>query len=143
MFALSHLHPMLVHFPIALVAVGFLLELIYLLNKKEICLTKAGYYLLVLGTLAAVITWLSGLLFTSEMEGAAGQVRETHELMATVTVILLVIAAAIRIYITLKKKNNNKTLKNIAFVLYGLATLSVFATGFFGGTLVYNYMMPL
>lgn len=48
MFALSHLHPMLVHFPIALVAVGFLLELIYLLNKKEICLTKAGYYLLVL-----------------------------------------------------------------------------------------------
>ena len=86
---------------------------------------------------------MSGLLFTSEMEGAAGQVRETHELMATVTVILLVIAAAVRIYITLKKKNDNKTLKNIAFVLYGLATLSVFATGFFGGTLVYNYMMPL
>jgi len=143
MFTLSHVHPMLVHFPIALVAAGFLLELIYLFRKKEVCLTKAGYYLLILGTLAAVITWFSGIFLTAEMEGAAGQVRETHELTATVTVLLLIIAAAIRIYIAVKKKENDQKLKNIAFVVYALATISVFITGFFGGTLVYNYMMPL
>lgn len=143
MFTLSHVHPMLVHFPIALVAAGFLLELIYLINKKEVCLTKAGYYLLILGTLSAVVTWLSGMFFTSAMEGAAGEVRETHELMATVTVILLVIAAAIRMYVTVKKKDDDRTLKNVAFIFYALATAGVFATGFFGGTLVYNYMMPL
>ena len=99
MFTLSHVHPMLVHFPIALVASGFLLELIYLFRKKEVCFTKAGYYLLILGTLAAIITWLSGMLFTAEMEGAAGQVRETHELMATITVILLVIVCILLLWV--------------------------------------------
>lgn len=143
MFALSHMHPMLVHFPIALIATGFLLELIYLFRKKEVCLTKAGYYLLILGALATVITWLSGIFFTAEMEGTAGQVLETHELMATVTVLLMIIAAAIRIYVAVKKKDSDKKLKNIAFIVYALATISVMITGFFGGTLVYNYMIPL
>jgi len=143
MFSLSHVHPMLVHFPIALVAAGFLLELIYLFRKKEVCLTKAGYYLLILGALSAVITWLSGILFTAEMEGAAGQVRETHEVMAFITVVLLIITAAIRIYVVVKKKDADKRLRNIAFILYALATISVFITGYFGGTLVYEYMMPL
>jgi len=40
MFSLSHVHPMLVHFPIALVAAGFLLELIYLFRKKRCALPK-------------------------------------------------------------------------------------------------------
>ncbi|MDD3787520.1 MAG: DUF2231 domain-containing protein [Petrimonas sp.] len=143
MFTLSHVHPMLVHFPIALLAAGFLLELVYLFRKKEVCLTKAGFYLLVLGALAAMITWLSGMFFTGEMEGAAGQVRETHELFATITMSLAVIAAIIRIYLAVKKKEDNKTLKNVAFAIYAAATISVFLTGFYGGTLVYNYMMPL
>lgn len=143
MFTVSHLHPMLVHFPIALVSVGFLLEIFYLFRKKEVCLTRAGYYLLIIGTLAAVVTWLSGTLFTAEMEGAAGQIRETHEKFATITLILLLIAVSLRIYLSVKKKEDNKTMKNIAFLLYALATVSVFITGFFGGTLVYNYMMPL
>lgn len=142
MFSTSHLHPMLVHFPIALIAVGFLAELVFLFYKKEICLTKTGLYLLVLGTLAAIITWLSGVLFTGEMEGAAGQVKETHELFATITMSLAIITSAVRIYIQVKKVDK-PGLKKLAFILYALVTLSVFATGFFGGTLVYNYMMPL
>lgn len=142
MFSTSHLHPMLVHFPIALVAIGFLAEFAFLLFKKEVCLTKMGLYLLVIGTLAACATWLSGDLFTSEMSGAAGEIRETHELLATITVVLLIATLVLRSALLFKKSENTK-LKTLAFVLYGLAALSVSATGFFGGTLVYNYMMPL
>jgi len=142
MFSTSHLHPMLVHFPIALVAIGFLAEFAFLLFKKEVCLTKMGFYLLVIGTLAACATWLSGDLFTSEMSGAAGEIRETHELLATITVVLLIATLVLRSALLFKKSENTK-LKTLAFVLYGLAALSVSATGFFGGTLVYNYMMPL
>ncbi|MDD5185184.1 MAG: DUF2231 domain-containing protein [Paludibacter sp.] len=142
MFSTSHLHPMLVHFPIALIAIGFLAEFAFLLFKKEICLTKMGYYLLVVGTLAACVTWLSGDLFTSDMEGAAGKVRETHELLATVTVVISLLTVALRTYM-LVRKQESQPLKVLAFVLYALAALSVSATGFFGGTLVYNYMMPL
>ena len=142
MFSTSHLHPMLVHFPIALIAIGFLAEFAFLLFKKEICLTKMGYYLLIVGTLAACVTWLSGNLFTSDMEGAAEKIRETHELLATMTVVMSLLTAALRTYM-LVKKQDTKPLKVIAFILYALAALLVSATGFFGGTLVYNYMMPL
>jgi len=142
MFSTSHLHPMLVHFPIALIAIGFLAEFAFLLFKKEICLTKMGYYLLIVGTLAACVTWLSGDLFTSDMEGAAEKIRETHELLATTTVVISLITAALRTYMLIKKKET-KPLKILAFAFYALAALLVSATGFFGGTLVYNYMMPL
>lgn len=142
MFTTSHLHPMLVHFPIALIAIGFLSELVYLFVKKEVCLTKMGYYLLMVGTIAACATWLSGNLFTSEMAGAAGDVRETHELFATITVILLIITSTLRSF-SLFFKKETPIVKNIVFVLYALAAAGVSITGFFGGTLVYSYMMPL
>lgn len=142
MFSASHLHPMLVHFPIALVTIGFLSELIFLFIKKEVCFTKMGFYLLVVGTLGALATWLSGDLFTADMSGAAGTVRDSHELFATITVGLLLATLLVRSFI-LWKKNENKRLNQLAFVMYALAALSVSITGFLGGTLVYNYMMPL
>lgn len=142
MFPTSHLHPMLVHFPIALVAIGFLAELIFLFIKKEICLTKMGYYLLIIGTLAAFAAWLTGNLFTHDMVGAAEKIRETHELLATTTFVLLLLTSTLRTYLLIKKIET-PSWKTAAFVLYALAAIAVSATGFFGGTLVYNYMMPL
>ena len=142
MFDTSHLHPMLVHFPIALVMFGFIIELASLNIKKELCLPKLSLYLLVTGTLATIVTWLSGVLFTSEMSGAAGSVKESHELFAFITMCLLIATSIIRLMITLGKKENS-TLKWISFILYGIAAITVSITGFFGGTLVYNYMMPL
>jgi uncharacterized membrane protein len=133
---------MLVHFPIALVVFGFLADTAYLFYKREICLSKTGLYLLILGTLGAIVTWLSGFIFTSDMSGAAGLIRERHELFATVTVGLLLVTSVLRI-ILLLKKTEMPGLKWIAFALYGLASVCVTITGFYGGTLVYNYMMPL
>lgn len=142
MIELIHIHPMLVHFPIALVVFGFVADFAYLLYKKEACLSKTGFYLLVAGTLSAMVALLSGVLFTSEMSGAAGEIQETHELFAWLTVALLTTTSVFRIFLMAKNREDS-TLKWIAFILYGIATLSVSLTGFFGGTLVYNYMMPL
>jgi uncharacterized membrane protein len=138
----SHFHPMLVHFPIALVVFGFIAELAALFIEKEICLSKMGFFLLLLGTLSAVAAVLSGVLFTAEMEGAAGEVMETHELFAYITLTLLVAASLTRIYIMVRNSEKPNP-KRLAFLLYALAALSVSITGFFGGTLVFNYMMPL
>jgi uncharacterized membrane protein len=142
MFDTSHFHPMLVHFPIALVMFGFIIELASLIIKKELCLPKLSLYLLVTGTLATVVAWLSGELFTSEMSGAAGSVKESHELFAFITMCLLIVTSVIRLMLASGKKENS-TLKWISFILYGIAAITVSITGFFGGTLVYNYMMPL
>ena len=138
----SHFHPMLVHFPIALVFFGFLAELAALFIKKEACLSKMGFFLLLLGTLSAIAAVLSGVLFTAEMEGTAGEVMKTHELFAYIALSLLVAASLTRIYIMVRNSEKSNP-KRLAFLLYALAALSVSITGFFGGTLVFNYMMPL
>jgi len=142
MFSTDHFHPMLVHFPIAIVAIGFLAELASIYFKKETYLPKMSFFLLIVGTLSAIVTVLSGLFFTSDMAGAAEVVRENHELLAFVTLILLVATSTLRVILVLQKKEYPK-LKWLAFTLYFLAMISVSITGFFGGTLVYNYMMPL
>jgi uncharacterized membrane protein len=142
MISTSHFHPMLVHFPIALVAIGFLAEAASLFIKKEVCLSKLSFYLLLTGTLAALFTWLSGLLFTSEMSGKAGEIKDTHELFAWITLGLLIATSGLRIFLQIRNSENN-TLKRLSFILYALAAISVTITGFYGGTLVYNYMMPI
>jgi uncharacterized membrane protein len=66
---------------------------------------------------------------------------EKHELIAFVTLSLLVIASAFRI-ILLRKPESSK-FKWLSFIFYAFAAIAVSVTGFLGGTLVYNYMMPL
>ena len=85
MISTSHLHPMLVHFPIAIILFGFIAETLSLFLKKEVCLSKTGFYLLISGTLMAVFALFSGILFTSEMSGSAEEIKELHELFAWTT----------------------------------------------------------
>lgn len=142
MFSTNHLHPLLVHFPIALVIVGFFAEVAFLFFKKELSLSKTGYYLLIAGTLAAVLAWITGNFFTSEMDGPAGKIKDLHELFAIITLGLLVATSLIR-SILLILKNENPNLKLLVFILYGLAAISVSITGYLGGSLVYNYMLGM
>lgn len=142
MFNTAHLHPMLVHFPIALLSFGFFFELCYIVFRKEICLTKAGFYLLLSGVVMGLFAVSSGLLFTGQMQGEAGKMRDTHELLAITTVSLAILTTIVRIY-AMRKNTQKSHLKTLAFLLYGLTVVCVMATGFFGGTLVYNFMMPL
>ena len=80
MFDTSHLHPLLVHFPIALIIVGFFADVVFLFFKSEKCLSKTGFYLMVLGALAAIAAWTTGQLFTDEpSQGEIAKVFERHE----------------------------------------------------------------
>ncbi len=143
MFSSGHFHPMLVHFPVALIIIGFLFDVISLFfNKKEPCLSKAGFYLMILGTLAAVAGYLSGEFFTAEMSGAAGELKERHELFAKITMFVMIAASLIRIYLVWKKKDQSQ-LKWLVFALFFIATATVGYTGFLGGSLVYDFMVGI
>lgn len=142
MISASHIHPVLVHFPIALVIFGFIAEVASLFFRKEQCLSKTGYYLLIAGTVMAFLAWLSGNLFTSDLEGKAGEIMERHELFAIITLGILIAASALRIFLKVKDRENTR-LKWMAFILYCLGTVSVIITGFLGGTMVYNYMIGI
>lgn len=142
MISTTHLHPMLVHFPIALVMLGFIAEIASIYFKKEVCLSRLGFYLLIIGTLSALIALVTGTFFTSDMTGSAGKIQETHELFAWITLSTLLATSVLRILLQFKKEEN-AGLKWVAFILYGLGAISVSITGFYGGTLVYDYMMSL
>jgi|WetSurMetagenome_2_1015567.scaffolds.fasta_scaffold79786_3 uncharacterized membrane protein len=143
MFDTSHLHPMLVHFPIALITIGFFADIVSLFFQSEKCLSKTGLYLMVLGTLAAIAAWSSGQLFTVEpSQGSIVEVFEKHETAALVTMILMVLGSALRIWLIVQKKEETQ-LKWVVFGLYFMGCTAVTYTGFMGGTMVYNYMMSL
>ncbi len=138
----SHFHPMLVHFPIAIITVGFLFDLFALFLKKEPCLSKTGYWLEIIGMAGAVFAFGSGYFFTSPMEGEAGVVRDKHEFYATVTLISIIIATLFRIVVVyLNKETTN--MKYLSLGLYFLSFVFVSITGYLGGTLVIEYMIGL
>jgi uncharacterized membrane protein len=143
MFDTTHLHPMLVHFPIALITFGFIADVASLFFKSEKCLSKTGYYLMILGALSAIAAWAAGQLFTNEPSGGAiAEIFEKHETAALITIIIITTGALLRVYMVFTKKEET-VIKWAVFVLYLLAFGAVTYTGFMGGTMVYNFMMSL
>jgi uncharacterized membrane protein len=143
MFDTSHFHPLIVHFPVALIITGFFAEVMSLFfNKKEPCLSKLGFYLMILGTIAAVAGYLTGEFFTNEMSGAAGELKEKHELFAKITMYVMIAASLIRIFLMWKKKDKGQ-MKWVVFALYFIATATVGYAGFLGGSLVYNFLIGI
>ncbi len=139
----AHLHPMIVHFPVALILAGFLADVVYLFFRKEKCLSKAGLYLMVLGTLGAAAAFLSGHLFTFEpKEGAIVEIFERHETLALVTLLIMAIGSIIRITVLVLKKEE-PVYQWVIFGFYLLGAASVAVTGHLGGTMVMDYMMGL
>lgn len=136
---LTHIHPMLVHFPIALLLVGFLSETIGLVTKKEFFST-AGFYLLLLGAMGVVAAYLSGENAGSGITEVGGLklALETHQGAAEITLWLAIIAAVVRIAVVLIKKYSGMY-KSVAYVIFLCAVLSVARTGFYGGELVYKH----
>lgn len=141
MLTTGHIHPMIVHFPVALIIVGFLAEVVSLFFKSEKCLSKTGFYLMIMGTLAAIAAWLTGQLFTDHPDesGIIG-IFEKHETAALITMIVMIICSLFRIWLVVQKKEETR-LKWIAFGFYLLGFAAVSLTGFIGGTMVYDFML--
>lgn len=135
----THLHPMIVHFPIALLIVGFLSELVSFFVKKEFFST-AAFYLLILGTIGVVAAYFTGQFAGDGITevGTLKQALETHEDAAELTLWLMVIAALSRIAIVILKKYQG-AFKTLAFFLFLLGVVSIARTGFYGGELVYKH----
>ena len=143
MFTTDHLHPMIVHFPIAVITVGFIAEVVSLFFTREKCLSKTGFYLMILGSLAAIAGWATGHLFTeAPTQGEILKVFINHKTGALVTMILIIVGTLFRIWLIVEKKEETH-LKWIAFSIYFLAFAAVTFTGYMGGTMVYNFMIGL
>ncbi len=137
MFELQHLHPMVVHFPIAIILVGFLADLSSLVFKKVKCLSTMGLYLEMLGVLAAIVTYGTGYFLTGTTIEEAGAIGQNHRLFATMTLVTIIIAGFFRLLIVYLKKDET-WLKYVSMGLFFLAVAFVSITGHFGAMIVYG-----
>jgi uncharacterized membrane protein len=138
MFSATHLHAMIVHFPVALLLAGFFSETIGLISKKTF-FTKAGFYLLILATAGALAAWFTGDNAGEGMEGGSlKKALDIHAQSALITLWLTISAAVARSVLEWGKKKM-KWLKISAFLLFALAAAGVGRTGYLGGQLVYKH----
>ena len=138
MIDFTHLHPMIVHFPIALLIVGFLTDAAGLIIKRDF-FVKAGFYLLILGSLGTITALLTGERAGDGIveQGMLKQALERHEDAAVLTVWLVSITAVARVLLVLLKKYTG--FFKIGFlVLYMVAVAALGRTGYYGGKLVYE-----
>lgn len=142
MFTTAHFHPMTVHFPVAMILVGFLIDLISMFRKKEPCLSQMGYYMVILGMIAAIVAFGTGYYFTNSLSGEAGTVRDEHKLFATFTLVFIILAATFRVLIAYLKKEHTY-LRWIGLCLFLCSFIFVAITGYLGGMLVQNYLMGI
>jgi uncharacterized membrane protein len=136
----SHFHPMVVHFPIALLITGFVFDLIGVFFRKEKCLSRTGMYLMIIGTIGAVAGYLTGEYFTREMTGYAGEIKEEHEFYSKITMYTMIVVSTLRIWVIVLKKSESFW-NWIILLLYFLGVNAVGYAGFLGGKLVYNILI--
>lgn len=135
----SHIHPMIVHFPIALIILGCVAQFIALSVKDNKFYSDGALYLLVIGTICAIPAVLTGIYMTEDLTGKAGMVRDLHETWAFVSLAAGVITMLIASYLRMKELQNSKW-EWIVAASYLLTTVSIGITGYLGGVLTHNYL---
>ncbi|HOY11893.1 MAG TPA: hypothetical protein PLY70_02085 [Saprospiraceae bacterium] len=138
MISATHLHAMVVHFPIALLIVGFCFEVVSLFFKKEF-LQKNAFFLLLLGTFGAIAAYLAGNTAGAGLEeGSLYTAMALHEQSATISLLFAMIATLV--YSTIFYfKFHKRWLKVIAVLLFAGVIGSISRTGYLGGQLVFKH----
>ncbi len=139
MFDISHIHPMIVHFPIALLIFGFLADLISVVFKKAF-FGKAGLYLLIFGTLGVIAAYFSGNIAGDGLTeaGPLKNAIEFHQNTALISLWIMVLTSFVRIGFIMMKKYEG-AFKWAALLLFFAGVLSIARTGYYGGELVFKH----
>jgi len=138
MFTATHLHAMIVHFPVALVLVAFFTEILGIIFKKKFY-QEATFYILLLATIGASVAYITGNAAGDGMDGGSLlQAMEAHEKAATFTLVFTIAAFVAKSALYILKKQI-LWLKILSFVLLMAAAGGVASTGYLGGQLVYKH----
>ncbi|MDD6211246.1 MAG: hypothetical protein PUB21_11655 [Bacteroidales bacterium] len=140
MFNVAHIHPMLVHFPIALGLLGWLLAAVALVRRSSF---PCGEIILYFAVLSAIAAASAGAFFTPDFTvPKLMEAKNIHSTFAGITVTMFCVAGVFYIGRHLFKKYS-VLFRNIGFVFYSLAAVFVAVTGYFGGVLVYNDLLKM
>jgi uncharacterized membrane protein len=142
---MENVHPLIVHFPIALFTAGFVVDVVGYMLKKDL-LKNAGLVMVVLGAVGAVAANLSGRqaeeIVEKFLSHAGEEALESHETFGNITVFVLPAAAVLNLFgafIIKGKKRAARVLLGCYFAVGLLGLIMVTATGYKGGHLVYGH----
>ena len=132
---MPHWHPIIVHFPIALLTASVLVDLAAIVTRRERWHTSA-YVLLVAGVVGAAAAVLSGnSAADTHRQTAVAELLETHEDLATGTRIGFVVTTLGRLPLALRHRAGWPLFAWIALAVAGCVLL--WMTSLHGGELVY------
>lgn len=140
MLSSSHFHPISVHFPIALLLLGVVVEILSFTNRENKFYKEGALYLMLLGALGTVVSYLTGEFMTEEMSGAAGELKEIHELWAKIAMFGSLITSGLYLYYLIRDRYI-ASIRITLLILYCFVAVSIAITGYYGGVLVYDYMV--
>ena len=131
----THLHPIVVHFPIVMITVALLYDLVMAIWKRSLS-PKSGLWLWLV---AAASAYLS--VATGPEDDARGNTTylDIHSMLADITAWAVTILVIFRLWMLWK--DNRPIIKGIlvVYLLVSIASCTlVLATGFYGGKMVYT-----
>lgn len=131
------IHPMLVHFPIALLSASVLFELLAQRWRQEEC-RVVSLYTLVLGLAGALVSVASGAMAeeTVEHSGVPERILEIHETLGFATFWLFAGLLGMRTAVWLGWIRVHPVL---SLALGFAAVVVLLVASYFGGSLVYDY----
>ena len=138
MLDVVHFHPMVVHFPVALLLISALFEVVYLINKDPFY-RRAGFYLFVMGALGIVAAVITGNLAEEAAEREAiERFIEAHEEAGQLTLVLTIITFIVRIALKVMDKYHG-IYQWIFLTLFAISIAAMVRTAYLGGELVYTH----
>jgi uncharacterized membrane protein len=130
---LGRLHPMIVHFPIGILFIAFVLEL-FTLRKKNQDLRSAINLLLILGTASAIAAIIFGL-FLKAQDQYSGSTLAIHQWTGIATALLAL--ATVSLHRAMMRSNKTHLLKIYRTVLV-FTVISLTVAGHYGASLTHG-----
>ena len=138
---IEYIHPMIVHFPIALLIMAFVADIASYIFKNLKHLESTGYYLMISGTIGVFAAFISGFFFTEHpVEGLIYEVFEKHQIWGIITTSVFIIASVLRVSMKYEKEKDKFT-KVIFYVLYSFGIIGLIYTSHHGSILVFEFMI--
>ena len=136
-----NIHPMLVHFPLALLFTAVLFDLLGVLFKKQVQMREIATFLFVVGAISAVLTYFSGKQASDlvMLPALANPTLNEHSDLALWTMLYFGIYTITRTFLILKKLHAKKMVSWILFFSGAAGLFLLFETGEHGAELVFKY----
>ncbi len=143
MIPVQHIHPMLVHFPIALIYLVVAIDLLAMSRRQQLT-TRGGVatvstFTAVAAGLLAIATWYFGglALDVAESGGFRSDIAEIHEGLGGATALAFLAWGLVRLALWLRNRPLGSARLSIPLIEVAGAAL-VTVTAYYGGRLVYD-----